>query len=155
MAQRIVYTGGTWDLFHAGHLNVLKKARKHGDYVIVGVSTDSLVSSYKNHPPVLNWQQRSSIIKELRCVDEVVPQERLFDIDQFMRLGCDFFVIGDDWKGKESSVPNLKWLKVNGYLRYVEYTPGLSSSMIKERIIDDAENIRKSLSFRKASEETR
>ncbi|WP_336270555.1 adenylyltransferase/cytidyltransferase family protein [Vreelandella arctica] len=155
MAQRIVYTGGTWDLFHAGHLNVLKKARDFGDYVVVGVSTDDLVSSYKNHPPVLNWQQRSSIIKELKCVDEVVPQERLFDIDQFMDLGCDVFIVGDDWKGKEGSVSNLKWLKDNGYLRYVEYTPGLSSSLIKEKIMDDADNIRKSLISRKISEETR
>ncbi len=152
MGQCVVYTGGTWDLFHAGHLNVLKKAREFGDYVIVGVSTDHLVSTYKNSPPVLNWQQRSSIVKELKCVDEVVPQERLFDVDQFLKLGCDVFIIGDDWKGKEDSVPNLKWLKDNGCIRYVKYTPGLSSSMIKEKIIDDADNIKKALLSRKSSE---
>ena len=99
MGQCVVYTGGTWDLFHAGHLNVLKKAREFGDYVIVGVSTDHLVSTYKNSPPVLNWQQRSSIVKELKCVDEVVPQERLFDVDQFLKLGCDVFIIELDKPG--------------------------------------------------------
>lgn len=155
MARRIVYTGGTWDLFHTGHLNVLKKARDYGDYIIVGVSTDELVNSYKNHPPVLNWQQRSSIIKELKCVDQVVSQERLFDIDQFITLGCDVFIVGDDWKGKESSISNLAWLKEYGYLRYVEYTPGLSSSMIKEKIIADADNIKRSLMMRNISDKKR
>jgi glycerol-3-phosphate cytidylyltransferase len=136
-----VFTGGTWDLFHAGHLNVLKKSKEFGDYLIVGVSTNKLIRKYKGSNPILNYKQRMAIVKELRCVDETVKQTNIFDVKQFLALKCDIFVIGSDWKGKEDLVPGLKWLKENGYLKYVPYTKGLSSSMIKEKIIRNAVEI--------------
>jgi glycerol-3-phosphate cytidylyltransferase len=138
---KIIYTGGTWDLFHSGHLNVLKKAKSMGDYLIVGVSTDDLVKRYKGINPILNYKQRKAIVEELRCVDKAVKQTTLFDITQFKKLKADIFVIGTDWKGKEDKVSGLKWLKDNKYLKYVEYTKGLSSSMIKENIIKNAYEI--------------
>ncbi|MFA5154234.1 MAG: adenylyltransferase/cytidyltransferase family protein [Clostridia bacterium] len=145
MAKKIiVFTGGTFDLFHVGHLNVLKKAKAMGDILIVGVSTNSLIKRYKESNPILNYTQRASIIKELKCVDKVVKQTDIFDVEQFKHLKASIFVIGTDWKGKEHLVPGLKWLKENGYLRYVPYTKGLSSSMIKEKIIRHAYEIIKS-----------
>lgn len=145
MAKGItVYTGGTWDLFHTGHLNVLKKSKKMGDILIVAVSTNQLIKQYKGSTPILNYNQRVAIIKELKCVDNVVKQNNLFDVKQFLALKADIFVVGDDWQGKEESVPGLKWLKDNGYLRYVPYTKGLSSSIIKEKIIKRAYEILKS-----------
>jgi len=150
MAKKIVvFTGGTWDLFHSGHLNVLKKSKALGDILIVGVSTNKLIKQYKEANPILNYNQRVAIVKELKCVDKVVKQTNIFDTDQFKKLKADIFVVGDDWKGKEDTVPGLKWLKDNKYLRYVPYTKGLSSSMIKEKIIKHAYEIIKSQTKRK------
>jgi glycerol-3-phosphate cytidylyltransferase len=144
MAKRIIFTGGTWDLFHTGHLNVLKKAKAMGNYLIVGVSTDALVKKYKGTKPTLNFDQRFAIIQELKCVDRVVKQKNIFDIKQFKKLKADIFVVGDDWRGNEDKVSGLKWLKENNYLKYIKYTKGLSSSMIKEKIIRNAYDIIKS-----------
>ena len=150
MAKKIiVFTGGSWDLFHIGHLNVLKKAKTMGNILIVGVSTNSLIKRYKESNPILNYNQRAAIIKELKCVDKVVKQTNIFDVEQFKALKADVFVIGDDWKGKEDSVPGLKWLKDNNYLAYIPYTKGLSSSMIKEKIISHAVEILKAQNKRK------
>ena len=149
MAKKIIFTGGTFDLFHAGHLNVLKKSKKLGDYLIVAVSTNKLIKMYKGTNPILNYNQRVAIIKELKCVDKVVKQTNIFDVEQFKALKADVFVIGDDWKGKEDSVPGLKWLKDNNYLAYVPYTKGLSSSLIKEKIIKHSVEILKAQNKRK------
>lgn len=148
MDKKIILTGGSWDLFHTGHLNVLKKAKELGDFLIVAVSTDELIEKYKGLAPIMNYDQRSSIIKELKCVDKVVEQKNIFDIDQFLSLKADVFVVGDDWLGKEHLVPNLKWLSENNFLRYVKYTKGLSSSMIKEKIINMAQQIQNAKSNR-------
>ena len=149
MAKKIIFTGGTFDLFHTGHLNVLKKSKKLGDYLIVAVSTNKLIKMYKGTNPILNYNQRVAIIKELKCVDKVVKQTNIFDIEQFKALKADIFVVGDDWKGKEDSVPGLKWLKDNNYLAYVPYTKGLSSSLIKEKIIKHAFEIMQAKNKRK------
>jgi len=149
MAKKIIFTGGTFDLFHTGHLNLLKKSKKLGDYLIVAVSTNKLIKMYKGTNPILNYNQRVAIIKELKCVDKVVKQTNIFDVEQFKALKADVFVIGDDWKGKEDSVPGLKWLKDNGYLAYVPYTKGLSSSLIKEKIIKHAFEIMQAKNKRK------
>jgi glycerol-3-phosphate cytidylyltransferase len=146
--SKIVFTGGSWDLFHIGHLNVLKESKKLGDTLIVGVSTDELIEKYKGVPPVMNFAQRSLIIQELRCVDIVVEQKNLFDTDQFVELNADLFVVGDDWMGKEHLVPGLKWLIDNKFLRYVKYTKGLSSSMIKDNIIKMSQQIQDAKSRR-------
>jgi len=149
MAKKIIFTGGSFDLFHTGHLNVLKKSKKLGDYLIVAVSTNKLIKMYKGTNPILNYNQRVAIIKELKCVDKVVKQTNIFDIEQFKALKADIFVVGDDWKGKEDSVPGLKWLKDNNYLAYVPYTKGLSSSLIKEKIIKHAFEIMQAKNKRK------
>lgn len=146
--SKIVFTGGSWDLFHIGHLNVLKESKKMGHTLIVGVSTDDLIEKYKGVPPVMNFDQRSAIIKELKCVDLVVEQKNLFDTDQFVELKADLFVVGDDWVGKEHLVPGLKWLNDRKFLRYVEYTKGLSSSLIKEKIIRMSQQIQDAKSRR-------
>lgn len=146
--SKVVFTGGSWDLFHIGHLNVLKESKKLGDTLIVGVSTDELIEKYKGVPPVMNFNQRSLIIKELKCVDFVVEQKNIFDVDQFVDLKADLFVVGDDWIGKEHLVPGLKWLSDNKFLRYVEYTKGLSTSMIKDKIIKMSQQIQEAKSRR-------
>jgi len=138
MKKKIIFTSGSWDLLHQGHILILQRAKALGDVLIVGVSTNALIKSYKGVNPVLNYTQRVSVIKELRCVNKVVKQSILIDIEQFKELKCDLFVIGDDWKGKEDSVPGLKWLKDNNYLYYLPYTKSLSTTYIKEKIIANA-----------------
>jgi len=149
MAKKIIFTGGSFDMLHMGHVNVLKKSKKLGDYLIVAVSTNKLIKMYKGTNPILNYNQRVAIIKELKCVDKVVKQTNLFDVEQFKALKADIFVVGDDWKGKEDSVLGLKWLKDNNYLAYVPYTKGLSSSLIKEKIIKHAFEIMQAKNKRK------
>lgn len=138
MKKKVIFTSGCFDLLHEGHILLLQRAKVLGDTLIVGVSTNTLIKSYKGVPPILNYRQRTRVIKELRCVDKVVKQSKLVDIGQFKELKCDLFVIGDDWKGKENSVPGLKWLKDNNYLHYLPYTKSLSTTYIKEKIISNA-----------------
>ena len=95
----IGYTTGVFDLFHVGHLNILRQAKEQCDYLIVGVSTDELVQQYKNKTPVICYEERVEIVKAIRYVDEVVPQtdpdkSAAREKHRFHRL-----FVGDDWKG--------------------------------------------------------
>ena len=134
MKKRIVYTAGTWDLFHSGHLNILRLSKSLGDELIVGVSTDNLVKSYKNNFPILNYDQRAEIIKNIQFVDKVVKQEKLLDLEQIRSLNVDIITIGDDWKNKDNS--NLNKLKTDNKIKlvFIPYTKELSTTKIKEKI---------------------
>ena len=70
----IGYTSGVFDMFHIGHLNILKRAKEHCDFLIVGVSTDEVVQDYKHHTPVIPFKQRAAIVEAIKYVDKVVPQ---------------------------------------------------------------------------------
>ena len=95
------YMAGVYDLFHVGHLNILRRAKEQCDYLIVGVSTDELVENYKHKKPVISFEERCEIVKAIRYVDEVVPQ---IDRDKYAaweRLRFHRMFVGDDWKGKQ------------------------------------------------------
>ena len=134
--QTKVFTGGTFDLFHSGHLNILRQAKGIGDYLIVGVSTDKLVRSYKEES-IMSYKHRSNILAHITYVDEVVAQHNLFDIEQFKQLGADYFVVGDDWKNNHTNV-GLNWLRDNNKLKHFPYTKDLSTTAIKQKIIRNA-----------------
>jgi len=140
----IVYTAGSYDLLHYGHVNVLLKAKALGNYLIVGVSTDALISKYKGIKPIICYKDRVAIIKELKCVDKVIKQNSFFDVKQLKKYHIDIVVLGDDWKSK--SFPELtKCLKkLNIKMVYVPYTKRLSTSKIKVKIIRNAVEIIKS-----------
>lgn len=142
--KKIIYTSGSYDLFHFGHLNILLKAKKLGDYLIVGVSTDSLIKKYKGLKPIICYRDRLSIINQLKCVDKVIKQDTFFDVKQLKKYKIDIIVLGDDWKNK--TFPELdKCLKeLNIKMIYVPYTKRLSTSKIKEKIIRNAVDIIKS-----------
>lgn len=130
----IVYTSGTWDLFHIGHLNILKRSRELGSKLIVGVSTDNLVKSYKNNYPVISFKDRKQIIKNLKFVDRVVTQKKLMDIDLLKKIKPDIITIGDDWKNKY--LEGIEWAKNNNIqVIYLPYTQKISSTKIKEDIV--------------------
>lgn len=131
-----VYTSGTFDLFHIGHLNILKRSKSLGDFLVVGVSTDELVSSYKSAPPIVPYDDRVAIIENLKSVDQVVKQETLFDIDLMKKLEIDVMTIGSDWQDKYNE--NLQKIIDDPTIEVVffPYTQHVSTTKIKERIKD-------------------
>lgn len=139
--KKVIYTAGTYDLLHYGHINILLKAKELGNYLIVGVSTDTLIAKYKGLKPIICYKDRSSIIGELKCVDKVIKQSIFFDVKQLKRYNISTIVLGDDWKGK--SFPELEKclqeLKIE--MVYVPYTKRLSTSKIKLKIINNAVKI--------------
>lgn len=124
----IVYTGGTFDMFHSNHVKMLDYARGLGDIVIVGVSTDELVCSYKS-PPTIPFEERIEIIRSLKQPDIVIPQHSLDHTLLVKKLHIDVFVIGDDWLNKYDYLDELG-VKVF----YFPYGAGVSSTKIKQNI---------------------
>jgi|SRR6185312_1933462 len=128
--RTIVYTGGTFDMFHSNHVKMLEYAKGLGDKLIVGVSTDEVVCSYKN-PPIVPFEERIEIVKALRFPDMVIPQHSLDHTELVKKLHIDAFVIGDDWQGKYDY---LKELGVKVF--YFPYGSGSSSTGIKKKVYD-------------------
>ncbi|MDO8511635.1 MAG: adenylyltransferase/cytidyltransferase family protein [Nanoarchaeota archaeon] len=139
----IVYTAGTWDLFHIGHLNLFKRSKELGTKLIVGVSTDELVESYKKSKPIIPYDDRVELIKSCRFVDEVVKQEKLLDIKQMEDLGIDVLTIGNDWESKY--LEGLEWAKHHPKVKlvYFPYTSKISSTLLKNKLITFANSGRK------------
>jgi len=131
-----VYTSGSWDLFHVGHLNVIRRSRAYGDKLVVGVSTDELVAAYKGTKPIIPYEERVAIVRSLAGVDTVVKQTILTDIRILKRHKIDVVTIGDDWRSKH--LDGLEWMKENGKVVYLRYTPGVSTTGIKRNIIQNA-----------------
>ena len=146
--NKIIMTAGSFDLFHVGHLNVLLKAKALGDYLIVAVSTDELIESYKGIKPTISYRDRVAVIKELKCVDKVIKQSELVNLKQFKRYKADYLVLGDDWKENYSN-ENINWLRDNNKIIWIPYTKRLSTSKIKESIIKQSWEIATTLSKRK------
>ena len=122
-----------FDLFHIGHLNILKRAKENCDYLIVGVSTDDLVKSYKHKSPIIPFEERIEIVKAIRYVDEVIPQ---VDMDKFAAWENIHFhrlFHGSDWKGSEMYNRIEERLKNVGVeMVYFPYTDGTSSTLLNE-----------------------
>jgi len=136
-------TAGVYDLFHYGHLLFLKRAKQHCHYLIVAVSADDLVKSYKNQKPIINLRDRMAILKEIKYVDRVVVQHKLVDLEQFKTLNADVFIFADDWRGRTDNEAYNFLLKNNKSI-LVPYTKRLSSTTIKNKIIKNAYQIIKS-----------
>ncbi len=128
--KTIVYTSGTFDMFHVNHLKMINYSRGLGEMLIVGVSTDELVSSYKA-PPIIPFSERIQIIEAIKGVDIVIPQHTLDHTDIVKKLHIDAFVVGDDWWGKYDYLENLG-VKVF----YFPYGNGVSSSSLKKTIYE-------------------
>ena len=136
-----VFTSGSFDLFHTGHLNILEKSAALGSELIVGVSTDELIEQYKGAKPVIPFEQRIRIISALKCVTKAVKQVKLTEIAQLQREEIDIVTIGDDWIDKY--LEGLEWMKAQPDKKvvYFPYTPGISTTSIKKVIIDHTSQI--------------
>lgn len=131
-----VITYGTFDLLHYGHINLLKRAKALGDYLIVALSTDEFNSKMKNKFCYFSYEQRKNLLQAIRYVDLVIPEEtweqKKTDVKEFK---VDVFVIGDDWSGK------FDFLKEQGVeVVYLPRTPEISTSQIKFDIKHDSIN---------------
>jgi len=144
--KTIVYTSGTFDMFHYNHLRMINYARSLADILIVGVSTDELVMSYKDKP-VIPFTERLQIIEALKTPDIVIPQHTLDHTEIVKKLNIDAFVVGDDWYGKYDY---LKELGVEVF--YFPYGNGVSSTKIKKSIHDSYEKVLQSQRERKPVE---
>lgn len=128
----IGYTTGVFDMFHIGHLNILKRAKEQCDYLIVGVSTDENVINYKHKKPVIPYDQRRAIVEAIRYVDEVVPQENMDKFEAWQRLHFDAMFHGSDWKGSQMYDDLEKKLESVGCaMVFLPHTDGVSSTMLK------------------------
>ena len=127
----VVYTSGTFDLFHSNHLSLLKRAKQLCKMLIVGVNTDELVCSYKN-PPTIPFEERIAIVDALSCVDMAIPQKTLDHSETLEKINADCFVVGDDW------YPKYDYLREHGVpVVYLPYGLGVSTSSLKKSIADD------------------
>lgn len=127
----IGYTTGVFDLFHIGHLNILRRAKEQCDWLIVGVSTDELVESYKHKRPVIGYEERAAIVQAIRYVDQVVPQKDRDKLAAWEELRFHKMFVGDDWKGSALFTQVEAELKERGAeVVYFPYTQGTSSTKL-------------------------
>ncbi len=132
----LVYTVGTFDLLHVGHLALLERCRTLGDVVAVGVASDSVVNSYKPNRPIVPLDQRVEMLRALRCVDIVRPYHELEYVSGCRELDVDIFVIGDDWGNKPHNIAVEAYLKSRGKrILQVLYDCRTSSTMIKQIVV--------------------
>ena len=124
------YTAGVYDLFHIGHLNLLRNAKKHCDKLIVGVTTDELVQ-YKGKKPVITLSERMEIVKAIRYVDEVVVQDDLDKVKAWDKYHYDILFVGSDWQGTDKWNMYEAQLKEKGAkVIYLPYTKTTSSTLL-------------------------
>jgi len=130
----IGYTTGVFDLFHIGHLNLLKNAKGMCDKLIVGVTTDELVS-YKNKKAVIPFEERLEIVRSIKYVDAAIPQENMNKFEAWQKLKFDVMFVGDDWfntpKWREFE---KQFNEVGVRIVYFPYTKGTSSTLINETL---------------------
>lgn len=132
---KVGYTTGVFDMLHVGHLNILRRAKEQCEHLIVGVSTDELVLSYKNKAPIIPFDERVEMVEALECVDEVVPQINRDKFAAWEEYKFDVMFVGDDWKGKPLFVEVEKRLKEQGSeVVYFPYTKNTSSTILREKL---------------------
>ncbi len=136
----IGFTTGVFDMFHIGHLNIIKNAKAKCDHLIIGVTTDKLCAELKNKQPIVPYSERVEIIEALRDVDKVVPQHNIDEIADWERYRFNRIFKGGDWKGSE------KWNKLekefkalNVEVIFFDYTETTSSTELREKLMHTSE----------------
>lgn len=140
----IVYTVGTFDLLHVGHLALLEYCKSLGGVLAVGVASDRVVNSYKPNVPVVPLEQRMEMLRALRCVDIVRPYDELEYVSGCKELNVDIFVIGEDWGSKPHNLAVESYLKAEGKnIKQVLYNPRTSSTAIKQSVMSQSYNTKR------------
>lgn len=129
------YTTGVFDLFHLGHLNLLRNARNRCDMLIVGVTTDELCQEVKKKTPIIPFEERVQIVSGCKYVDIVTPQTNMNKMSAWEDLHFNIMFVGSDWKGTEKwNMLEEEFNKIEVPIIYLEYTKGISSTEIRERL---------------------
>lgn len=132
----VVYTVGTFDLLHVGHLALLEYCKTLGDTVAVGVASDEVVMLYKPNIPVIPLDQRIEMLKALSCVDIVMPYHELDYLTVCKEVKADIFVIGEDWGRKPHNKGVEDYMREQGRkVVQVQYNPKTSSTEIRKTVI--------------------
>ena len=132
----IVYTVGTFDLLHVGHLALLNHCKSLGDILVVGVASDAVVNMYKPNVPVVPLEQRVEMLEALSCVDIVRPYHQLEYVSGCKAVDVDIFVVGEDWGKKPHNLDVNNYLKKMGKeIAQVTYNPRTSSTKIKKMVL--------------------
>lgn len=133
---KIGYTTGVFDMFHIGHLNILRNAKEQCDFLIVGVTTDTLCFQRKNKYPIIKEQERMAIVEAIRYVDKVVPQRDMEKIRPVKNLDVDVVFVGSDWKGTDVwNQYEKEFAEVGCTVVYLDHTDGISSSILRDKIV--------------------
>ena len=132
---KIGYTTGVYDMFHIGHLNILKHAKEQCEYLIVGVTTDDLCVARKNKKPIICEADRMAIVQAIRYVDKVVPQGDMDKLSAVKEHGVNAVFVGSDWKGTPSwEKYEREFAEVGCDVVYLDHTDGISSTILRERM---------------------
>jgi len=130
------YTAGTFDMFHVGHLNLIENAKRHCDYLIVGVNNDELVARYKHKSVIVPLDERIRIVQSIKYVNEAIAVDTLEKMPYWEKLRFNKLFIGSDWIG------NARWDKtklemesVGVELVYLPYTQSTSSTVLREKLL--------------------
>lgn len=133
----IGFTAGVFDMFHVGHLNLLRNAKMNCDYLIVGVNSDDLVMAYKHKSVIVPLEERMQIVESIRYVDKVIKIDTLDKKEIWKDNPFDVVFIGNDWKGSE------RWNHTENSMReigvsviYLPYTVGTTSTVLREKLCD-------------------
>ena len=127
------YTTGVFDMFHVGHLNILKRAKAQCEHLIVGVSTDALVQSYKDKTPIIPFEERFAIVGAIKYVDEVVPQTSMDKFKAWQQLKFNALFHGSDWKDSDMYNAIVKqFTEVGVDVVFLPHTSGISSTLLSD-----------------------
>ena len=131
-------TAGVYDMFHIGHLNIIKNAKEYCEFLIVGVSTDDVVEQNKHKTPIIPFKDRIKIVEAIKYVDKAIPQER-YDIEGKLQIvknnNIDVMFVGSDWKGTEKWNNLEKELKKIGCdVVYLPHTDGICSTLLRKKL---------------------
>lgn len=134
----IGYTTGVYDMFHIGHLNILRRAKEQCDYLIVGVSTDELVQHDKNKLPIIPFTERCAIIEAIKYVDKVVPQTDKNKLGAWKKYHFNKMFVGSDWKGTPQWTKfEEEFAPVGVEIVYLDHTDGISSTILRDRLNEE------------------
>ena len=133
---KIGYTTGVFDMFHIGHLNILKRAKEQCETLVVGVTTDDLCYQRKQKYPIINEIDRMAIVGAIRYVDRVVAQADMEKIKPVKELGADAVFVGSDWKGTDDwKHYEIDFAQVGCSVVYLDHTDGISSTILRNKIM--------------------
>ena len=133
---KVGYTTGVFDMFHIGHLNILRRAKEQCEYLIVGVTTDALCFERKDKYPIICEKERVAIIESIKYVDKVIPQCDMNKLEMVKNYNIDVVFVGSDWKNTELwDCYEKEFALVGCDVVYLEHTDGISSTILRERMI--------------------